>query len=841
MALKKRKKKVDFSAVLDELNLALETGRLVAEACDPEERRLLQIESERADLTWAMGVFDLWLHEMDEKGSITPAEKHRLKEQGVAALADVVKRELEPRQGKSHIRARYSELTAKQISVATVTVAMRAAERGNTLVTASENLAALLDEELALKLEKKPAALRRRDTAGTVAAKKETPQGRRARLAALRVNGNDDLKVKKERIAAGHKLMALAVTHCDLFEWADSKSKRDVKKLKMRDDVPEALQEWRKRSRKYADGDTLPLIVPPLPWIGLDVGGYHLRKKKCIKVWSGSQWGKSYCDAFAKNPPMAVLDGLTKLQSTAWAIDERFLSSVGKVLAELNYTGTSEHQGNWQALAADDDGDDSDDDVAVMGEVLVKTAESIRHIIARATDYWQLGPRFYYVWQLDYRGRAYPIGKHVTPQASDLSSGLLTFADSKPLGNDGRYWLALHGANVLGPKLRDNTLDARVNWIETHEAEIIAAARDPLGHLAFWSGSEGTYGDMRRTSWRGLRFCQEWSRMVEKGSRFESSLPVSIDGTCNGIQHLAALTQNGDLARQVNMRRGTAKGDIYDAVARHTIALIEKDSGPETERLRSFLVCVGLVGVSELVDRDMCKKPVMTQPYGVTGRGIDQAIYEKMQERFGRKAAFWQFKEGPQVCLYLRKKLVEALAGSLGEAAELMTWLQTASDMQVKAKLPVCWTTHLGLPIMQAQVKEEGDKQQTQYRLPTGQVTTTDVTWRKPTDRLDLTENRRAIVANFVHSQDGTHMLMTTIAAWNAGVRSLRMVHDSFGTHAGDMATLSRLTRECFEQLYEDGRAIERFKAGLNGDIAEAPKGSGLDIREVLEAPYFFC
>jgi DNA-directed RNA polymerase len=32
----------------------------------------------------------------------------------------------------------------------------------------------------------------------------------------------------------------------------------------------------------------------------------------------------------------------------------------------------------------------------------------------------------------------------LNPQGSDLAKGLLTFAEGKPLGNDGAWWLAVH-------------------------------------------------------------------------------------------------------------------------------------------------------------------------------------------------------------------------------------------------------------------------------------------------------------------------------------------------------------------------------------------------------------
>ena len=47
----------------------------------------------------------------------------------------------------------------------------------------------------------------------------------------------------------------------------------------------------------------------------------------------------------------------------------------------------------------------------------------------------------YYPHNIDYRGRAYPISPQLNHLGSDLSRGLLEYADSKPLEKNGLRWL----------------------------------------------------------------------------------------------------------------------------------------------------------------------------------------------------------------------------------------------------------------------------------------------------------------------------------------------------------------------------------------------------------------
>ena len=60
------------------------------------------------------------------------------------------------------------------------------------------------------------------------------------------------------------------------------------------------------------------------------------------------------------------------------------------------------------------------------------------------------GRSFYLPHNLDFRGRAYTIAPYLTHIGDDLSRGLLTFAEKKPLGKSGLRWLKIHLANVYG-------------------------------------------------------------------------------------------------------------------------------------------------------------------------------------------------------------------------------------------------------------------------------------------------------------------------------------------------------------------------------------------------------
>jgi DNA-directed RNA polymerase, mitochondrial len=79
--------------------------------------------------------------------------------------------------------------------------------------------------------------------------------------------------------------------------------------------------------------------------------------------------------------------------------------------------------------------------------------------------------------------------------------------------------------------------------------------------------------------WQCLATCIELRNALESGNPtgFESSLPVHQDGTCNGLQHYAALGGDGAGAKQVNLDVTERPSDVYTYVANMVEKEIEKD------------------------------------------------------------------------------------------------------------------------------------------------------------------------------------------------------------------------------------------------------------------------
>ncbi len=132
---------------------------------------------------------------------------------------------------------------------------------------------------------------------------------------------------------------------------------------------------------------------------------------------------------------------------------------------------------------------------------------------------------FYFPCQVDHRGRVYPVPQLMNPQSDHIGRSLIEFADGKPLGERGAYWLAIHIANCYWKK-KKVSFNRRLAWVQENEREILDFAANPRRIHRFWLEADQPC--------LFLAACLEWKRYKEEGPDMLSYLPISMDGSCNG-------------------------------------------------------------------------------------------------------------------------------------------------------------------------------------------------------------------------------------------------------------------------------------------------------------------
>lgn len=422
--------------------------------------------------------------------------------------------------------------------------------------------------------------------------------------------------------------------------------------------------------------------------------------------------------------------------------------------------------------------------------------------------------RFWIPVRLDFRGRVYYMVPDFNPQSNDIVRGLLRFANKRPLTEAGAYWLAVYLANSYGEdKL---TLDKRVKWVFDHEEFIRETVDEPIDGSQRWIGAD--------EPWQFLDACREWVRYLDQGPEVETDIPVFVDGTCNGLQHLSAMGLDPEGARATNLLPLNKRHDIYSEVAEVVNDIVNRDSFT-WETARNW---------QGHVDRKTVKRGVMTVPYGVTDIGMkEQLISDRMVEGVPG--------DPHENAVYLAEVMKEAIGRVVIKAREIMDWFQTCAEMRAAENKPLDWTTPVGNTVRQAYYNTSCQRVRTlfggaSYRLAVHE------------EDADLGLNTRKQILgaapNIIHSFDGAHLVKAVnVAHRKHEINDFMVVHDSFGTHPSDMPGMQTALRSTFIDIYDTNwleDLYKEFQQDVRQSLPTPPEPGELKIKEVANAPYFF-
>jgi len=532
-----------------------------------------------------------------------------------------------------------------------------------------------------------------------------------------------------------------------------------------------------------------PMIVQPRHWNALRDGGYLTERIDLVKRRS-----PSILSALAKADLSRVLKSVNALQDTAWRINEFIY---GK-MQEARTSG-----------------------FALPGLPLRRPDESLPPDLTRLEVCKRLvdEEHLYFPYQLDHRGRVYPVPQSCNPQSDDAGRALLRFARGKPLGKTGAYWLAVHLANLCG---KDKTsFEERIQWVNTHNRELLAFAAEPLPSHPFWTDKDVD------KPWTLLAACREWEQYSLIGPSFESHLPIIMDGTCNGLQHLSAMARDAECGRATNVSPTRTPSDIYRDVKEEVANRIQSAASTGDEAARLWL---------GKVTRKLVKQPTMTTPYAVELDGIREQIWNRLKADGCDDKELMTWKN----TMYLARHIQTAVKKLIPAAEAIKKWLQEVSRIIAKRNAGLSWT----LPSGFVAVHEERVPRMREIRVYRWAISVAD---DRGSSRIDRVAQGRSVTANFVHSFDAAH-LMLTINRLSETLGDFAMIHDGYGVHACDVDTMNRALREEFVAIYREPvlhRFIEEQRRAHAGvvlpEVEDYLSLGDLDVESVVNSSYFFC
>lgn len=619
-----------------------------------------------------------------------------------------------------------------------------------------------------------------------------------------------------------------------------------------------------------------PMVIPPKPWTTPFDGGYYIKLKRpalLVKAHA-REVTELYSDVDMPN----VYKAVNAIQGTKWHINSKVLSVANEVLAwdyipdGLGIPAKEAPEPPVRPPEADTNEEVSKAWRLSMVHYYQQLASSrgkrllVDSLVSEA-NVFKDDEEIYFPHNLDFRGRVYPMTT-LSPQGNDLSKGLLEFAEGITLGEHGATWLAMHGANCYG--LDKKSLDERLYWVHSNSELILSIARSPLDNLA-WTEAD--------SPWEFLAFCFEWSQYLDQGSSFKSHIAVAFDGSCSGIQHFSAMLKDEIGGVAVNLVPSDKVHDIYQIVANKVIEQLEIDAKEGSEDiidtaedgntfLRKGTASLAQEWLNYGVTRYVTKRCVMTLPYGAKQYGFGEQILEDTIYPALAKNPL-SFSKPQQASHYMAGLIWSAVGKVVVKAVEAMDWLQVVSGLLSSEKdieghnLPVTWVTPAGFPVRQKYEKLVLKQIKT---VLSGSIAIYDPLTKEDTmmtkgeaiypalkmpveDSLDSRKQRQGIAPNFVHSMDASHLMLTVDSCYDKGVRSFAMIHDSYGTHAGNADIMFSTVREVFVDTYSHHNVLQDLHDHIANQLSpknlsklpDIPEQGTLDLEVVKESLYAFA
>ena len=606
------------------------------------------------------------------------------------------------------------------------------------------------------------------------------------------------------------------------------------------------------------DSSALPMVVPPLPWFTLKDGGYLLTEENFVRALD-------IYHVVAENDSdtlRPIFDSVNQLGSTAWRVNEPILDIILEVFNNqsqyedlLSTLSIPKHQdllsppqmefGLQERLSEGKvSGEEYNNflvDQAAHSQVKAECYSlwcdalyrlSIAHAFRKDT--------IYFPHNIDFRGRVYPIAPHFNHMSADLARSLLVFALGRPLGPKGLEWLKLHTVNLTGI-VKKASIPERLSYAEEHLSDMLDSANHPLHGDRWWMKSEDP--------WQTLAACIELRNALNSDNPedFISHLPIHQDGSCNGLQHYAALGRDSMGAKYVNVLPSERPQDVYGEIA----AIVEKKREKDA-REKNLEIATMLEG---FVTRKVVKQTVMTTVYGVTEYGARLQIAKRLKEmdHFPKESV----KAG---ATYLAKNVFLSLNEAFRSSQQIQHWLtECVNVISRDLGLLAQWDTPLGLNVVQPYIKTTKPIQQNiGDELCRVDYALLAQLHSKP----NVMKQRNGFPPNYVHSLDSTHMMLTSMHMWHTG-QIFASVHDCYWTHAASVEKMNFICRQQFVNLHSQPllenlsrkffQQHEQLRANRNSAtrrrfdeekakilFRSVPKKGDLELEQVKSSTFFF-
>ena len=593
-----------------------------------------------------------------------------------------------------------------------------------------------------------------------------------------------------------------------------------------------------------------PMLAPPQPWASFDTGCYHdadlASMVPLIKKASHSQ-REAVTHQLSHGELPRWVRALNALQATPLSINEQVLEAV-------QWCWDNKKQGlnkfprhslperprlpeDWQLMPKEKVAAVKAEvrkhiklSMRVKGSAVVmeQDLQTARELIAYETE------GFYIPWQVDFRGRMYPVSNFSYHRDSHLKA-LFCYKRGYLVEGNNAYWLKVHLANCGDfSKISKQSLDARAQWTTSKHDELLAIAEDYQGTFDLWSAADKPF--------EYLAAVFEYARWVKEGDAFVSYIPLSHDATNSGVQIYSGLNLSETEGALVNLTPSHKMADIYQTVADKVVE--ELNALDDAVRATVFSKRTGTT-VGELADRwinfkigrSHMKRATMCYGYSSNNVGMRGQFMEDLMKPEQLKVTYGEIdrhplhdtEQGQFECAWFMGDLVyKTISKVLLKTGESMVYLQAAARAVAEENKTMKWTTDSGFPVhMDYRKTKQKEIKIFLFDRAAQERKRAQVTLREDTDRIDVAKSCNAVAPNFVHSQDAALMQNFICNQLDAGTaEDFFMIHDSFSISA-DVWDLHDGVRDTFVTMFSGDCLFAKFEEEVRQQLNDPSMAFG--------------
>ena len=574
-----------------------------------------------------------------------------------------------------------------------------------------------------------------------------------------------------------------------------------------------------------------PMIVPPRDWTGYNKGGYLVEQISLIKE-------KYYGKTVTSKPIHKVLPIVNKLQRTPWRINTRIMDLLHDVV-ENQIVDPKSPPELRRLIGGLSNGSLESDPAKIreqMGYVFNKHTYSqdkkkiekmrqlaeaewqrafqLRLALGIASDYCEYDA-VYFVYQLDYRGRVYPVQPHLNPQTTKYIKPLLEFADGEYLDTEGVHWLKVHIANCYG--LDKKPYEERIQWVDDNYQLILDVGDAPLEHKKEWIYCDSPY-----------EFVAACGAFIDHLEGRKVHVPIQLDAVNSGTQVYSGILLDAEGAKETCVI-GSTRSDLYQTVADRVNELLTNGEYPSTITFTDkegveqvYTTHVEANSLKGKVTRKLVKRNVMTVPYSVSRRGMSDQLWAEMEDMELSGKNFW--KGVPYVVNKLltdlnHRAIYEVINGAkLGQ--EYLTSISRLVDR------PATYTTPIyDFPVALQSWKLEQDKVLTELG---------SLALSRRTNGINRLKHTNGIAPNVIHSLDS----MILYGVVDRADYTLGVIHDCFLVHPNNGTKVQNHYKESYVALMRTN-PLEYIGSQIDTEgVVEVPCIGTLDLDDVFDSEY---